>query len=137
LAVKLESQLQKVPFELRADAALGISIVADTLDYVASPIFATPVIGDVADVFVSATLYSLTRSKRGAIINMVEFIPVVGDLVPTYTISTLRVIRKEMTSKNRIEKQRVGRWPLRFVRNVGRFGRRNQSASRELPPPKL
>jgi hypothetical protein len=129
LAVKLESQLQKAPFELRAAAALGISVVADTLDYVASPIFATPVIGDVADVFVSATLYSLTRSKRGAIINMVEFIPVVGDLVPTYTISTLLWIRKEMTSKNRIEKQRVGRWPLRFVRNVGRLGRRNQSTS--------
>jgi hypothetical protein len=129
LAVKLESQLQKVPFELRAAAALGISIVADTLDYVASPIFATPIIGDVADVFVSATLYSLTRSKRGAIINMVEFIPVVGDLVPTYTISTLLWTRKEITSKNRIEKQRVERWSTRFVRNVGRFARGNQSAA--------
>lgn len=38
---------------------------------------------------VSGLLYTITRSKKAAVINAIEFIPVVGDFVPAYTISTL------------------------------------------------
>jgi hypothetical protein len=43
----------ELPFEIRAVSALGISIVADALDYVGAPIFALPIIGDIADLIVS------------------------------------------------------------------------------------
>jgi hypothetical protein len=33
-----------------AAVALGISIISDALDYLAAPLFSTPVIGDVFDV---------------------------------------------------------------------------------------
>lgn len=36
--------IESVPFELRAAAALSISVVADVLDYVASPVFALPIV---------------------------------------------------------------------------------------------
>lgn len=120
MTVKLESQIQKAPFELRAAAALGVSVVADLLDYVASPIFATPIVGDIADMFVSTILYSLTRSKRGAVINMIEFIPVVGDLVPAYTISTLLWIRREMTSKDSVKKNKAVKLSTRLMRLTNR-----------------
>jgi hypothetical protein len=100
VATKLETTTEKFPFVLRASAAVGVSVVADVLDYVAAPIFATPIIGDIADVFVSGLLFSLTRSKRSTLLNAIEFIPVIGDLVPTYTISTLLWIRKETSKRN-------------------------------------
>lgn len=105
MAVKQKLALEIVPFEIRAAAALGISAIADALDYVASPIFAMPLVGDIADVFVSGALYSLTRSKKAAIINAVEFIPVVGDYIPAYTISTLLWIREELSNRNRLKKK--------------------------------
>jgi hypothetical protein len=75
---------------------MGVSVVADALDYVGSPIFALPVIGDISDAIVMAILYRLTGSKRSAVINAIEFIPFVGDFIPTYTITTLMWIFKEM-----------------------------------------
>jgi hypothetical protein len=39
-----------LPFGVRATAALGISIIADALDYIGAPIFALPIVGDVADI---------------------------------------------------------------------------------------
>ncbi len=99
--------MERIPFEIRAAAALGISVVADALDYVASPIFSMPLLGDVADIFVSTVLYSLTKSKKGAVINAVEFIPVVGDFIPAYTISTLLWIRGEVSKKNKSEKKSI------------------------------
>src|SRR5687768_18202556 len=36
-----------------------------------------------------AMLYRLTGSKTSAAINSIEFIPLIGDMVPAYTISTL------------------------------------------------
>jgi hypothetical protein len=99
LVVKLISQNKSnksdLPFEVRATAALGISIVADALDYFGAPIFAFPIVGDVVDVIVMAMLYSLTTSKTSTAINSIEFIPLVGDMIPIYTISTLLWILRE------------------------------------------
>jgi hypothetical protein len=94
------------PFETRAAAALGISVVADALDYAGAPIFALPVIGDVADVFVSGILYSITKSKKATAINALEFIPVIGDFIPAYTISTLLWIRQESSKRKKMQKMR-------------------------------
>jgi hypothetical protein len=99
VVVKLISQNKSnksdLPFEVRATAALGISIVADALDYFGAPIFAFPIVGDVVDVIVMAMLYSLTTSKTSTAINSIEFIPLVGDMIPIYTISTLLWILRE------------------------------------------
>jgi hypothetical protein len=84
-----KSEQSELPFEVRATAALSISVVADVLDYVGAPIFALPVVGDVVDAIVMATLYHLTGSKVSTAINSIELIPVIGDMIPAYTISTL------------------------------------------------
>ena len=75
--------------------ALGISIVADILDYLAAPIFGVPIIGDAFDVIVSGLLYGITRSKVSLIINLAEFIPFLGDFLSVYTVSTLIWIVRE------------------------------------------
>lgn len=69
--------------------ALSISIAADIFDYLMAPIFTVPLIGDIPDSFFVAALYLITKSKLSAAINLVELLPVVGDLSPTYTLSTL------------------------------------------------
>jgi hypothetical protein len=79
----------------KALTALGISVAADALDYFAAPIFSTPIIGDIFDSFVTSLLYSITKSKLSTAVNMAEFIPFVGDLLPVYTLSTLMWISKE------------------------------------------
>jgi hypothetical protein len=84
-----KSNQSDLPFEVRATAALGISVVADALDYIGAPIFALPILGDVVDAIVMAILYHLTGSKTSTAINSIEFIPVIGDMIPAYTISTL------------------------------------------------
>jgi hypothetical protein len=97
----------ELPFGIRAASALGISVVADALDYVGAPIFALPVIGDIADVIVTSLLYRITKSKVSVVINAVEFIPFIGDFIPTYTISTLLWILNE--SRKRNNRQKYGR----------------------------
>jgi hypothetical protein len=72
----------------KAALALGISIIADALDYIAAPLFSTPIIGDVFDVITTGLLYSITKSKVSVIMNLAEFIPFV-DFLPVYTASTL------------------------------------------------
>jgi len=103
--VKLKSdqseELNDSSFGLRAASALGISIIADGLDYVGAPIFAMPVIGDIADLFVAGLLYRITKSKVSVAINAIEFIPFIGDFIPTYTISTLLWILNESRKRNR------------------------------------
>jgi hypothetical protein len=84
-----KSKQSDMPFEIRATAALGISVVADALDYIGAPIFALPIVGDVVDAIVIALLYHLTGSKASMAISSIEFIPVIGDMIPAYTISTL------------------------------------------------
>ena len=86
----------KDQFKRKALTALGISVAADILDYIAAPIFAVPLIGDVFDALTIALLYNVTKSKFSATLNMMEFIPVIGDLLPVYTFSTLAWIIKEV-----------------------------------------
>ena len=83
-------------FKSRALAALGVSIIADALDYFAAPLFSSPLIGDIFDSIVTSMLYSITKSKSATAINLIEFIPFVGDFVPVYTLSTLYWISKEL-----------------------------------------
>jgi len=85
----------ELPFEVRALSALGISVVADALDYIGVPIFALPFIGDIADGIVMTLLYHLTGSKTSTVVNAIEFIPFIGDFVLTYTITTLVWILRE------------------------------------------
>ena len=75
--------------------ALGISLLADLLDYLAAPIFGVPIIGDIFDVIVSGLLFSITRSKVSLIMNLAEFIPFLGDFLPVYTVSTLIWVLRE------------------------------------------
>lgn len=84
---------------IKAGLALGISIIADALDYVMAPVFSLPVIGDVFDAAITGILFSITKSKVSSAINMIEFIPIVGDLLPVYTISTLIWILRERKGK--------------------------------------
>lgn len=81
--------LRSGSFRWRGAAALAVSVAADALDYAGAPLFATPVIGDIADGVIMASLSAITRSKRSTLINAIEFVPVIGDFVPIYTISTL------------------------------------------------
>jgi hypothetical protein len=83
-------------FGSRAMTALGVSIIADALDYFAAPLFGSPIIGDIFDSIVTSILYSITKSKSATAINLIEFIPFVGDFVPVYTLSTLYWISKEL-----------------------------------------
>jgi hypothetical protein len=83
-------------FGSRAMTALVVSIIADALDYFAAPLFSSPIIGDIFDSIVMSILYSITKSKSATAINLIEFIPFVGDLVPVYTLSTLYWISKEL-----------------------------------------
>lgn len=82
--------------------ALGISLVADLLDYLAAPIFGVPIIGDVFDVIVSGLLFSITRSKVLLVMNLAEFIPFLGDFLPVYTISTLIWVLREQDEENKL-----------------------------------
>lgn len=88
-------------FKLRAATALSISIGADALDYFAAPLFGVPVIGDIFDAIVVSLLYNITRSKMSTAVNMIEFVPIVGDFIPIYTISTLMWIAKEWKSNRK------------------------------------
>ncbi len=83
-------------FGRRAITALGVSIIADGLDYFAAPLSSSPIIGDIFDSIVTSMLYSITKSKLATAINLIEFIPFVGDFVPVYTLSTLYWISKEL-----------------------------------------
>jgi hypothetical protein len=102
--LKTQESRSELPFGVRAITALGISAVADTLDYIGAPIFALPVIGDIADGIVMTLLYRLTGSKTSAAVNAIEFIPFIGDFVPTYTLTALIWILRE-SHKRRSERQ--------------------------------
>ncbi|MFL6407086.1 MAG: hypothetical protein ACJ71F_08465 [Nitrososphaeraceae archaeon] len=95
---------EETPFIHNAAAAMAISIIADALDYFAAPLFDVPVIGDVFDVITTSLLYSITKSKVSTAINTIELIPVIGDFVPTYTLSTLLWISRELKKQNKIKK---------------------------------
>jgi hypothetical protein len=46
-------------------------------------------------------LYSITRSKVSTAINTIEFIPIIGDFIPIYTISTSLWISRESKKENK------------------------------------
>lgn len=98
--VNVQLEKEDISFTRRALSALGISIVADTLDYIVAPIFDAPILGDVFDAFVTGLLYSITKSKISTAINTIEFIPFIGDFIPTYTLSTLMWIIREQKKRN-------------------------------------
>jgi hypothetical protein len=114
-----KSNQSELPFGARATAALGISIVADALDYIGAPIFALPIVGDVADAIVMATLYHLTGSKTSTAINSIELIPVIGDMIPAYTISTLLWILRASYKRKDIEE----RFPMNQSNHTGSITR--------------
>lgn len=82
-------------FKIRVALALGISILADILDYLVAPIFGIPVLGDIFDVIVTGLLYLITKSKVSVVMNLAEFIPFIGDFLPIYTVSTILWIARE------------------------------------------
>jgi hypothetical protein len=88
--------VQSNSFGRRAITALGVSIIADGLDYIAAPLSSSPIIGDIFDSVVTSMLYSITKSKLATAINLIEFIPLVGDFIPVYTLSTLYWISREL-----------------------------------------
>lgn len=91
-------------FKFKVASALGISLIADALDYFAAPLFGVPLVGDVFDAIVVSILFNITKSKMSAAINMIEFIPIIGDFIPVYTLSTLLWISKEWNSQRRYSK---------------------------------
>jgi arginase family enzyme len=97
LAIRLYPILAKIAYELKftTNGIICISILADVLDYAGMPLFAMPVIGDITDGIVISLLYSITKSKVSTGMNFIELIPFIGDLIPTYMISTLMWIVKE------------------------------------------
>jgi predicted membrane protein len=86
-------------FKFKVASALAISLIADALDYFAAPLFGVPLVGDVFDAIVVSILFNITKSKMSAAINMIEFIPIIGDFIPVYTLSTLLWISKEWNSQ--------------------------------------
>lgn len=88
-------QISKLSFEFTATSALGISIFADLLDYIAAPVFDMPLLGDIFDVITMSLLFRITQSKVSTAINTIEFIPFVGDMIPVYTLSTILWIIRE------------------------------------------
>lgn len=87
-------------FKIRVAIALGISLVADILDYLAAPIFGVPILGDIFDFLVTGLLYLITKSKVSVIMNLAEFIPFLGDFLPVYTVSTIIWIAREQKVDN-------------------------------------
>ena len=87
-----------------AALALGISIIADALDYLAAPLFSIPIVRDVFDVITTGLLYSITKSKVSLVMNLAEFIPLVGDFLPVYTVSTLIWILREYGYQSSVNK---------------------------------
>lgn len=82
-------------FKFRAISALGVSLVADLLDYIAAPVFDMPLLGDILDAITISLLFRITQSKVSTAVNTIEFIPFVGDMIPVYTFSTILWIVSE------------------------------------------
>ena len=94
-----ESPKSDVLFGVRVATALGISLVADALDYVGAAIFDLPVICDSADGIFIAMLYRITGSKISTAITTIELIPIIGDLMPIYTITSLLWVLRELSRR--------------------------------------
>jgi hypothetical protein len=100
--------VQKISFILQALSALGVSVIADALDFIVGPILNIPPIGDIPNAIITALLFAITRNKRLAAINLIKFIPFIGDFIPTFTITTLKWIYTESNNKSKM---------LQYVKN--------------------
>ena len=93
--------VEKISFVWRALPAFGISVIADALDFIEGPILSIPPIGDIPNAIITGLLFAITRNKRSAAINLIKFIPFIGDFIPTYTITTLMWIYTESNKKSK------------------------------------
>jgi hypothetical protein len=100
--------VQKISFIWQALSALGISVIADVLDFIEGPILSIPPIGDIPNAIIAGLLFAITRNKRSAAINLIKFIPFIGDIIPTFTITTLIWIYTESNKKSKM---------LQYVKN--------------------
>ena len=87
--------------------ALMISIIGDTLDFIGAPILSVLPVGDIPNAFVTALLFAITRNKRSTAINLIKLIPVIGDFIPIYTITTLMWICKEARKANWVDMHKL------------------------------
>jgi len=100
------------------------------LVYVGAPIFSLPFVGDIADLIVMGFLYRITKSKRSVFINAIEFIPFIGDFIPTYTVSTLMwILRESHKRKNQSDHSKSERITLRGEPSSTEIVRRNQAGT--------
>jgi hypothetical protein len=95
---------------IRMAYALTISLIADLLDYIGAPVLGVPIIGDLFDFIVISYLYSITKSKVVLVINLAEFIPFIGDMLPVYTVSTIIWILRESGYDDLITAKQVLRY---------------------------
>ena len=103
--------------KVRMAYALAISIIADLLDYIGAPVLGVPIIGDLFDFIVISYLYSITKSKVVLVINLAEFIPFIGDILPVYTVSTIIWILRESGYDDLITAKQVLRYISMLVFN--------------------
>jgi hypothetical protein len=95
---------------IRMAYALTISLIADLLDYIGAPVLGVPIIGDLFDFIVISYLYSITKCKVVLVINLAEFIPFIGDILPVYTVSTIIWILRESGYDDLITAKQVLRY---------------------------
>ena len=69
LLIMQRLDLRKKLFLSRALLALGISVIADVIDFIGGPILAIPPIGDIPNALVTGLLFAITRNKRSAAIS--------------------------------------------------------------------
>jgi predicted membrane protein len=93
------TQKQKISLS-RAFTALALSVVADVMEFLEIPLFAIPVIGEVPNAVIVGALYTITRNKKSTALNLIKFIPVLGSIIPVYTITTLMWIYTESRKQN-------------------------------------
>lgn len=102
---------------MRMAYALTISIIADLLDYIGTPVLGAPIIGDLFDFIVISYLYSITKSKVVLVINLAEFVPFIGDFLPVYTVSTIIWILRESGHHDLISARQILRYISIFIVN--------------------
>jgi hypothetical protein len=72
------------------------------IDFIGGPILTILPLGDIPNALVTGLLFAITRNKKSAAINLIKFIPIVDDYIPTSTITTLMWIYTEWSKKNNV-----------------------------------
>ena len=84
----------------KAFSAFALSVIADAMEFLEIPLFAIPLVGDIPNAALVSALYAITRNKKSTALNLIKFIPVVGSIIPVYTITTLMWLHTESRSQN-------------------------------------